>query len=221
MIILDNVFIRAIEYSLDKYDVIWLAARQQVWLVFVASVFTCVLGVSLAVVSRRVTWLRQPVLKVANTLYTVPILALFGLLISFLGIGKVPAMIALVIYGILPVLNNTYEGIADINPALREAAQGMGASNWQILIWVELPLALPKIIAGIRTSVVMNISVATFAVFIGAGGLGTIIVQGMRTFHEGMLIAGTLVVALIALIAEKMLQQVQVIVQKFIYGNNI
>ena len=112
---------------------------------------------------------------------------------------------ALVIDGILPVLYNTRSGLADIDPAIIEAARGMGAGGWQLLWRVELPLAFPKIIAGIRTSVVMNISVATFAVFIGAGGLGTVILQGIRTFHDGMLLTGTLLVAITAVTAERAL----------------
>ena len=121
-------------------------------------------------------------------------------------IGQTPALVALVMYGMLPVLHNTYAGLRDVDPAVRQAARGMGADARQMLLLVELPLALPKIVAGVRTMVVMNISVSTFAVFIGAGGLGAIILQGIRTFHDGMLLAGTLLTALLAMTAEQLLK---------------
>ncbi|MDR3561115.1 MAG: ABC transporter permease [Negativicutes bacterium] len=202
---METMFAQSIRFLHDKPDVLLAAFNGQLYLVAVSSALTTILGVSLAIVIHRLPRLRQPVLKTAGVLYTIPILALFGLLIPLLGIGDFPALVALVIYGILPVLYNTRSGLADIDPAIIEAARGMGAGGWQLLWRVELPLAFPKIIAGIRTSVVMNISVATFAVFIGAGGLGTVILQGIRTFHDGMLLTGTLLVAITAVTAERAL----------------
>ncbi|MBP2639548.1 MAG: opuCB1 [Firmicutes bacterium] len=192
-------------YVVTKYDVLLSALEFQLYLVMLSSLITIAVGVSAGILMTRFPGMAGPILKIASTLYTIPILAMFALLIPLFGIGELPAIIALVIYGLLPILHNTYAGIKCIDPSIVEAAQGMGASEWQLLKRVEIPLALPKIVAGIRTSVVMNISVATFAVFIGAGGLGTIILQGIRTFHEGMLIAGTILVALVAVIFERLL----------------
>jgi len=200
---MESITAQTLRFLHDKPGVLLDAFNSQLYLVLVSSLLTTVIGVSLGVAIHRLPGLRQPILKIAGTLYTIPILALFGLLIPLLGIGNFPALVALVIYGILPVLYNTRAGLADIDPAVIEAAQGMGACSWQLLRKVELPLAFPKIIAGIRTSVVMNISVATFAVFIGAGGLGTIILQGIRTSQDGMLLSGTLLVALTAVTAER------------------
>ena len=193
-------------YATTKSDVLWAAFWQQCQLVFLSGILTLGLGLCVAIYMARSPKLARVLLKIAGTLYTIPILATFALLIPLLGIGQLPALVALVMYGMLPILHNTYAGLRDVDPAVREAATGMGASDRQLLWLVELPLALPKIIAGVRTMVVMNISVSTFAVFIGAGGLGTIILQGIRTFHDGMLLAGTLLTAFMAISAEQFLQ---------------
>jgi osmoprotectant transport system permease protein len=213
-----NVFIEALRFSLDKYDVLLAALGVQFYLVFLSSILTIGIGMPLGITLHQAPRLRNIILKITGTLYTIPILAMFGLLIPIFGIGTQPALIALTIYGLLPILQNTYVGIAEVSPAVKEAARGMGASNWQILREVELPLAAPIIIAGIRTSVVMNISVATFAVFIGAGGMGTVIMQGMRTFQDGMLIAGTLLVAMTTVLTERILNWVQNRVAKNVRG---
>lgn len=217
---MESVFSQALHFLQDRPEVLLEAFNRQLYLVFVSSLLTTLAGVPLGVAIHRLPALRQPVLKIAGTLYTIPILALFGLLIPLLGIGDFPALVALVIYGILPVLYNTRAGLADIDPAVIEAARGMGAGNGQLLWKIELPLAFPKIIAGIRTSVVMNISVATFAVFIGAGGLGTVILQGIRTAHDGMLLTGTLLVALTAVTAERGLGWLQAKADRAIKGKS-
>lgn len=204
-----NIFIDAFNYIVKRYDLLLSALGVQFYLVMLASLITVAVGVPLGVALTRLKLIKGFVLKVTGVLYTIPILAMFGLLIPLFGIGNRSALIALTIYGLLPVLQNTYVGIKEVSPAVKEAARGMGASNLQLLMRVELPLALPVILAGIRTSVVMNISVATFAVFIGAGGMGTVIMQGIRTYHNGMLIAGTLLVALTAVIAERLLGYIE------------
>lgn len=197
------------DYVTTKYDVLWAAFWVQGQLVFLASAVTLVLGVCVGIWMTRRPKIAGLLLRIAGTLYTIPILATFALLIPLLGIGRTPALVALVMYGMLPVLHNTYAGLRDVDPAVREAAKGMGADSRQQLFLVELPLALPKIIAGVRTMVVLNVSVSTFAVFIGAGGLGSIILQGIRTFHDGMLLAGTALTALMAISAEQFLQWVE------------
>ncbi len=197
------------DYVTTKYDLLWTAFWVQSQLVFLASAVTLVLGVCVGIWMARRPKVAGLLLRIAGTLYTIPILATFALLIPLLGIGQTPALVALVMYGMLPVLHNTYAGLRDVDPAVREAAMGMGADARQLLFLVELPLALPKIIAGVRTMVVLNVSVSTFAVFIGAGGLGAIILQGIRTFHDGMLLAGTALTALMAITAEQLLQWVE------------
>jgi osmoprotectant transport system permease protein len=152
-----------------------------------ATFFTIIIGVPVGIFIARSEKLRNIVLGSVSVLYTIPILAFFGFLIPIMGIGSKSALVALVIYGLLPVIRNSCVGITQVHPMLKESARGMGANNLQLFFRVEIPLAFPVIFAGIRTALVMNFSLATYAVFIGAGGMGRIIMQGIRTFNTGML----------------------------------
>jgi osmoprotectant transport system permease protein len=154
------------------------------------------------------------VLGSVSVLYTIPILAFFGFLIPIMGIGTRSALIALVIYGLLPVIRNSCVGITQVHPMIKEAARGMGTNKWQLLMKVEIPLAFPVIFAGIRTALVMNFSLATYAVFIGAGGMGRIIMQGIRTFNTSMLLAGILLVVITTVILERAIGYIDVRIQK-------
>lgn len=201
----ENVFADCLRYLTTKTDVILPAMKTQIYLMIIASLITTAIGIPLGILAHRTKRLKTLVIGGAGILYTIPILAMFGFLIPVMGIGDKTAIVAMVIYGVLPILQNTYTGINEVNPSVWEAAQGMGTSRLQMLFKVELPLALPVILAGVRTSVVMNVSIATFAVFIGAGGMGTIIIQGMRTYNGGMLLAGTMLVAVLAVIIDRSL----------------
>lgn len=202
-----DVFMEAWQFLVMKKDVVFSALISHVMLVIWASLLAVSLGVIIGIVISRNKKLRDIVIGVVGVLYTIPILALFGFLIPIMGIGAKPAIIALTIYGILPVIRNTCVGIEQVSPAAKEAALGMGASRWQLLFQVELPLAFPVIFAGIRTSMVMNFSVATYAIFIGGGGMGGIIMQGMRTYNDSMLIAGTVVVAVATILLDRIIGQ--------------
>ncbi|MGB9792298.1 MAG: ABC transporter permease [Thermacetogeniaceae bacterium] len=204
-----NVFAEAWQFILVKKDVVISALVSHIMLVIWASLIAITLGVFTGIVISRKKKVRDVVIGVVGVLYTIPILALFGFLIPIMGIGIKPAVIALTIYGILPIIRNTCVGIEQVSPAAKEAAIGMGANKWQLLFRVELPLAFPVIFAGIRTSVVMNFSVATYAIFIGGGGMGGIIMQGMRTYNDAMLIAGTLVVAIATILLDRLIGQVE------------
>jgi osmoprotectant transport system permease protein len=138
---------------------------------------------------------------------TIPSIALFGLLIPILsiigqGIGYLPAVVALVLYSQLPIIRNTYTAIMNIDPALREAARGMGMTPFQRLREVELPIALPVIINGVRNATVLNIAVATIATYIGAGGLGTFISRGISQTDIRQLLTGALAVSVLAILAD-------------------
>jgi osmoprotectant transport system permease protein len=207
------------EYTVANYPDLLAALGIQLELVFLASILTTLIGVPVGIALNRLPRIRKPVLKITGALYTIPILAMFGLLIPLFGTGTISALISLTIYGILPILHNTYAGINGVSPAVKEAARGMGVNGWQMLTKVELPLAMPVIIAGIRTSIVLNISVATYAAFIGAGGLGMIIIQGMRTFHDGMLFVGMLMVAALAILAERLLNLFELKVSETMKGS--
>ena len=174
-------------------------------LVVVATGAAAVLGIPVGILLTRRASLAKPVLAVANVLQTIPSLALFGFLIPILGsygIGRVPAIIALFLYSLLPIIRNTFTGINGVDPAVREAARGMGMTDWQMLTQVELPLALNVIVAGLRVATVISIGTATIAAAIGAGGLGTYIFRGLRTVDRTLILAGAIPAAIMALGAD-------------------
>ena len=169
------------------------------------------IGVAMAIglplgiwISRRARY-RGPVLGIANILQTIPSLALFGFLIPipFIGgIGKRTAIVALILYALLPILRNTLSGILGVDPAVRESAVAMGMTDWQLLFQVELPLAARTILAGIRIATVTTVGTATIAAAIGAGGLGVFIFRGIATIDTTQILAGAIPAALLALIAD-------------------
>jgi len=149
--------------------------------------------------------LRAPMLGLANIMQTVPSLALFGFLIPvpFIGgIGRRTAIVALVLYALLPILRNTYAGITGVDPAVIEAARGMGMTARQLLWQVELPLSSSVILAGLRVATVITIGVATIAAAIGAGGLGTFIFRGVSMVNDQVILAGAIPAALLAILAD-------------------
>jgi osmoprotectant transport system permease protein len=156
--------------------------------------------------------LRSIALGAASIFQTIPSLALFGFLIPipFIGgIGRRTAIVALVLYALLPILRNTYVGLTNIDPAILEAAEAMGMTTTQILLRVRLPLALSIILAGIRTATVITIGVATIAAAIGAGGLGTFIFRGVAMVSDAVILAGAIPAALLALLADLLLSQLE------------
>jgi osmoprotectant transport system permease protein len=174
-------------------------------LVLIATGAAAVVGIPAGIVLTRRASLAKPVLAVANVLQTIPSLALFGFLIPVLGsygIGRVPAIIALFLYSLLPIIRNTFTGINGVDPAVREAARGMGMTDWQMLVQVELPLAMNVIVAGVRVATVISIGTATIAAAIGAGGLGTYIFRGLRTVDRTLILAGAIPAAIMALVAD-------------------
>jgi osmoprotectant transport system permease protein len=140
-----------------------------------------------------------PIIGLSGIIYTIPSLALFGMLIPFTGIGMKPALIALILYSQLALIRNTYVGIVNIDPVIREAGEGLGMTSWQFLRMVEIPMALPIIMAGIRTAAVMNIGTATIAAYIGAGGLGWLIFRGIASVNTEQILAGAIPVSLLAI----------------------
>lgn len=162
-------------------------------------------GIPLGILITRRANLRQPILGVANILQTIPSLALFGLLLPVPiigGIGIVPAIVALTLYSLLPIIRNTYTGITGIDPAIREAGRGMGMTSRQMLLQVEIPLALSVILAGVRLATVIAIGIATIAAAIGAGGLGVFIFRGISVVNNQLLLAGAVPAAFLAILAE-------------------
>ncbi len=186
--------------------------REHIFIVLLATGLAVAIGLPLGILLTRVKSLQTPILGFANIMQTVPSLALFGLLIPipFIGgIGARTAVIALALYALLPVIRNTVTGILGIDPKVREAAVAMGMTGGQILRMVELPLAAPVILTGIRVAVVISVGVATVAAAVGAGGLGTYIFRGLRQNDNNLLIAGALASALLALLSDFALGQIE------------
>jgi osmoprotectant transport system permease protein len=190
------------EFLKENWAELLALTREHLVLVLVSTAFAVAFGVPLGVLLTRRKSLQTPVLGIANILQTVPSLALFGLLIPlpFIGgIGARTAIIALTLYSFLPVIRNTVTGILSVDARTKEAAVAMGMTDWQILKMVELPLAAPVILTGIRVAVVIAVGVATVAAAVGAGGLGTYIFRGLRQNDNNLLLAGALSSAVLAL----------------------
>jgi osmoprotectant transport system permease protein len=174
-------------------------------LVAISTGIAILAGIPLGILITRKPALSKPVLGVANVVQTVPSLALFGFLISVPllgGIGNTPAIVALTLYSLLPIIRNTYTGITGVDPAIREAGRGMGMTDWQLLFQVEIPLATGVILAGVRIATVIAIGIATIAPAIGAGGLGVFIFRGISVVNNQLILAGAVPAALIALLAD-------------------
>ncbi|MGI8643132.1 MAG: ABC transporter permease [Thermomicrobiales bacterium] len=175
---------------------------EHVQLVGLSVLIAIVLAIPLAVLASRVEWLAKPMTWVAGVGQTVPSLAILGLTLPYLGIGFRPALFALTVKAVLPIFLNSYIGIRGADRAVVDAARGMGTSDRQLLMLVELPLASPVIFAGIQTATVQNIGLATLAAFIGGGGLGDWILQGLAMVTPPILLAGAVPVAALAMTTE-------------------
>lgn len=199
------------EFVKQNWAEIFALTREHIFLVFVATALAVLIGVPLGVLLTRKKSLQTPILGIANILQTVPSLALFGLLIpiSFIGIGAKSAIIALTLYSFLPIIRNTVTGIFGVDAKVKEAATAMGMTDWQILKMVELPLAAPVILTGIRVAIVIAVGVATIAAAVGAGGLGTYIFRGLRQNDNNLLLAGAMFSAILALFADFALGQIE------------
>ncbi|MFP1644544.1 ABC transporter permease [Pontitalea aquivivens] len=203
-----------IRFILGNWVSIAGMAVEHVTIVGVAVGLAILTGVPIGIAITQNKSVANVVLYVASIIVTIPSIALFGLMIPVLskigqGIGWLPAVIAILLYSQLPIIRNTYTAITNVDPALREAARGMGMTSFQRLFRVEIPIAIPVIMAGVRTAVVMNIGVAAIAAYIGAGGLGVLISRGISQTDPRQLITGALAVSLLAILADWGLLRVQ------------
>ncbi|MGD8458373.1 MAG: ABC transporter permease [Anaerolineales bacterium] len=174
---------------------------------FITIIFAILIGVSLGILITRVRRLYNPVITIAGMIYTIPSLALFGIMIPIVGIGFEPAIIALTLYSLLAIIRNTAVGIDQVDPPLVEAARGMGMKNMQILLKVELPLAFPLIFAGIRIAIVSTISLATLASYFGASSLGSLIFEGISSggTRNDKIVAGAVGASILAIIFDQLI----------------
>lgn len=178
---------------------------EHLWLVGVSTLFAVVIGIPLGILITRWPSFNKPVLGSANIIQTIPSLALFGFLLPAPWIGARAdrlAILALTLYALLPVIRNTYTGIKGVDPAVVEAGRGMGLTDSQLLLQVELPLSLSVIIAGIRVATVISVGLATIAAAIGAGGLGEYIFRGLAMVNNAVILAGAIPAAALALVAD-------------------
>lgn len=187
------------QFILSNQDELFKQLLEHIELTLVALALASFVGILLGVLISRYRKITIPILGVINVIQTIPSLALLGFLLPFLGIGLVPAIIALFLYALLPIVRNTFTGISGVDTSVKEAAIAMGMTPNQLLLKVELPLAIPYIIAGIKTASVINVGIATLAAFIAAGGLGKFILQGIQLNNTNMILAGAIPASLFAL----------------------
>lgn len=171
----------------------------------IAIVLAGIMGLLLGLFIAEKEFMAPVILTLANIFYTIPSISLLGILIPFTGIGDKTAIIALTLYGLMPMIRNTYTGICGVSQEIIQAARGMGSTDIQILWRIKLPLALGVILAGVRNMVVMTLSVTAIAAFIGAGGLGVAIYRGITIYNPALTFAGSVLIALLALIADLLL----------------
>jgi len=195
-------------FFLSHRSEIFHATLDHLTLVVISMDIAIAIAVPLGMLIVQHRHLRTIALGIASVFQTIPSLALFGFLIPipFIGgIGRRTAIVALVLYALLPILRNTYVGLSGVDPAILEAAEAMGMTTTQILLRVRLPLALSVILAGVRTATVITIGVATIAAAIGAGGLGTFIFRGVAMVSDSVILAGAIPAALLAIFADLLL----------------
>jgi osmoprotectant transport system permease protein len=197
------------QFIVSQQDKLLAQTGQHLGLTFLSLLLAIIVGVPLGILISRRRGLATTVLGIAGVLQTVPSIALLGFMIPAFGIGATPAIVALLIYALLPIIRNTYTGITGVSPLIIEAATALGMNKNQRLIKVELPLALPVIIAGIRTAAVINVGVATLASFVAAGGLGEFIFGGISLNNTNMILAGAIPAALLAVLLDVTIGYIQ------------
>ncbi|MCF6328103.1 MAG: ABC transporter permease [Devosiaceae bacterium] len=201
-------------FMLDNLSLIGQRTWEHVSIVGVAVGIAILTGVPIGIAITQSKRAADIVLGIASVIVTIPSVALFGLMIPILsiigqGVGYLPAVIAVLLYSQLPIIRNTYVAITNVDPAMREAAKGLGMTTIQRLMRVEIPLAVPVVMVGVRVAVVMNIGITAIAAYIGAGGLGTFISRGISQTDPRQLITGAIAVSVLAIVADYFLLFIQ------------
>jgi osmoprotectant transport system permease protein len=203
-----------LNFIIQNYDDVLFLAWEHIFMVSVSLIIATAIGVPLGIVITKNEALAKKVINSANIMMTIPSIALFGLMMPVLavvgqGLGKVPAIIALILYSQLPIIRNTYVAIKNVSPSIRDAGKGMGMNRWELLKEVEIPIAVPVIVAGLRTAAVMNIGIAAIATYVGAGGLGVYIQNGIDRVYPEMILAGALLVSVFAILVDAVMALVE------------
>lgn len=212
------MILRIIQLYSDRSEFFIELLIQHIYITFLAVSVITVMGLALGIFMTKNRRLAGILLRVTSFLYTIPSIALFGILVSITGIGLKSALIALILYGLLPMIRNTYTGLIEVDPEITEAAEGMGSTPAQLMFRIQLPLAFPVIFSGFRTMVVMTIALGGIASFIGAGGMGRAIWRGISTNYPEMTIAGSLMIAALAIVADSLLEWIEKIVRTHYLG---
>lgn len=189
----------------NNWSNLGVALEQHIVLSIVAIVVASLISVPTGIYITRHKTASTIILGIVSVIQTIPSLALLGFMIPLFGIGRLPAIIALTLYALLPIVRNTYTGIIEVEPSLIEAGRGMGMTRSQILWKVELPIARNVILAGVRTATVLTIGIATLATFIGAGGLGDLIMRGVDMIDTPLILVGAIPAALLAIVFDGLL----------------
>ena len=191
-----------ITYFFENRAQIWSLLLEHIELTFFAVALAIIIGIPIGILISYIKKLNKPILGLASVFQAIPSMALLGFMIPFLGIGRVPAIVVVVLYSLLPIIKNTATGISGISDTMIESAKGIGLTNLQILFKIQIPQALPIIMAGVRISAVSAVGLMTMAAFIGGGGLGYLIFSGIRTVNNNQILAGAIPACLLALFVD-------------------
>ncbi len=194
-----SLFSRTITYLSRRSDLVLDLLLEHIWLVIVSISIAVVVSVIIGIIISYKSSVAITVITVCQILMTIPSMAMLAFMVPIFGIGFTTGVVALILYSLLPIVRNTYTGIKEISPAIIESATAMGMTEWRVLTKIKIPLARPVIMAGIRTATVMIVGIGAIAAYIGAGGLGELIFQGISRSNEPMIIVGALGVSIIAL----------------------
>ncbi|MBI0022210.1 MULTISPECIES: ABC transporter permease [Lactobacillus] len=178
---------------------------QQIYISAISLFLGIIVAVPISVILLKFPKTAKVVIALASMLQTIPALALLAMMIPFFGVGRVPAIIALFLYSLMPIMRNTYVGLTDVNPDTIDSARGLGMTKMQLILKVDIPLAMPVIMSGIRLSAIYVIAWATLASYIGAGGLGDFIFNGLSLYQPDLIFGGTIPVIILALLADYLL----------------
>lgn len=203
-----------IKLYIERYDFFLKLTLEHLKISGISIIIATLIGEILGILISEYKKTSTLVLSITNFLYTIPSISLLGFLIPFSGIGNTTAIIALTIYALLPMIRNTYAGIDNIDKSIIESARGMGSTEFQILYKIKIPLATTVILAGFKNMVVMTIALAGIASFIGAGGLGVAVYRGITTNNQTMTIAGSLLIALLALLCDLIIGGIEKIIKR-------
>lgn len=204
-----SFFTKVLNIYIDRWPWFLSLLGQQIRISFISVLLAGVIGLLLGILISEYRRFAEPVMAVCNLFYTIPAIALIGLLIPVIGIGEKNAIAAIVLYGIMPMVRNTYTGLTNLDAGTVDAAVGLGSTKAQLLFRIRLPLASSVILAGLRNVVVMSIATGSIAAFVGGGGLGEAIFRGITMYNTAMTFAGSLLLVILALLCDFILSRIE------------